>query len=237
MIHGLTRCVRQPSGRTWYGAEPSATRPSGTLWRGVRRGGCGGRWWPDAGGRRRCRPRPARHKVGLAGGVDPLALGAVSAGCRVWVACSVGMRWTAEQVLELAPDPESARAAGGVAGSGGWESTGATGDAVWGSFQGSGKAAYQVGVDLVGPRFRCSCPSRKVPCKHVLGLLLRWATGSVWEGAEPDWLSVWMDQRPPEPEEKKEPDEAAVRRRQARRADRVAAGVAELDGWLADQVR
>jgi hypothetical protein len=35
-----------------------------------------------------------------------------------------------------------------------------------------------VSIDLVGPAFRCSCPSRKFPCKHGLALLLLWVDGS-----------------------------------------------------------
>ncbi|HEU5471429.1 MAG TPA: SWIM zinc finger family protein [Actinophytocola sp.] len=149
------------------------------------------------------------------------------------------MRWTAEQVLELAPDPASARAAGGLASPARWARLGASERAVWGACQGSGKAPYQVGVDLAGPAFRCSCPSRKVPCKHVLGLLLLWSAGTVGEGPEPDWVSPWLDQRDAQAAAPRETerDEVAAQRRQARRADRVAAGVAELDGWLADQAR
>lgn len=32
--------------------------------------------------------------------------------------------------------------------------------AVWGLCQGSGKDPYQTQIDLIGPAFRCSCPSR-----------------------------------------------------------------------------
>ncbi len=47
---------------------------------------------------------------------------------------------------------------------------------------GSGKDPYQTVVDL-GPRYQCSCPSRKFPCKHALALLLSWAKGTVPEQA------------------------------------------------------
>ncbi|MFL6145648.1 MAG: SWIM zinc finger family protein [Labedaea sp.] len=152
------------------------------------------------------------------------------------------MRWTAQQVLALAPDPASAFAARGLAAAVRWPDLGASDAAVWGSCQGSGTAPYQAVVDLAGPAYRCSCPSRKVPCKHALGLLLLWSAGVVGERTEPEWVDAWLAERAArdEPKEEREPaerDEAAARRRQSRRAERVAAGVAELDGWLADQVR
>nr|WP_279163542.1 SWIM zinc finger family protein [Rhodococcus erythropolis] len=34
-------------------------------------------------------------------------------------------------------------------------------------------------VDLRGPAYKCSCPSRKFPCKHALGLLVEWSEGRV----------------------------------------------------------
>jgi SWIM zinc finger len=46
---------------------------------------------------------------------------------------------------------------------------------VWGLCAGSGKRPYQTVVDLTGPAYKCSCPSRKFPCKHALALLLNWA--------------------------------------------------------------
>ncbi|MFE4020558.1 SWIM zinc finger family protein [Streptomyces sp. NPDC059101] len=84
-------------------------------------------------------------------------------------------RWTTDQVLALAPD-EASRAAGGkLARTGRWPATGAGGGAVWGVCEGGGGMRYRTVVDLNGPAFRCSCPSRKSPCKHAMGLLLRWA--------------------------------------------------------------
>ena len=44
----------------------------------------------------------------------------------------------------------------------------------FGLVQGSGKNPYRPSADFVDPAkpvFRCSCPSRQIPCKHVLGLL------------------------------------------------------------------
>lgn len=93
-----------------------------------------------------------------------------------------GDRWTAEQVLGLAPDAASGRAGRKLASPAPWSETGAGAGAVWGLCKGSGSKPYQTVVDLEdgsgsgnGPAYTCSCPSRKHPCKHALGLLLLWA--------------------------------------------------------------
>jgi hypothetical protein len=93
-------------------------------------------------------------------------------------------RWSPAQVAALATDPGSLRGARGVAGPGHWPASGLTGDVLWGLCRGSGRSPYQVCVDLSGPAYRCSCPSRKFPCKHALGLLLCWSTSGVG-GDEP----------------------------------------------------
>src|SRR3954468_5528348 len=80
----------------------------------------------------------------------------------------------------LAPDPASVKAARGLSGAGSWSATGRLDDILWGQCR-----SYQVGVDLAGPAFKCSCPSRKIPCKHVLALLLRWAESDVSDAAAP----------------------------------------------------
>lgn len=151
-------------------------------------------------------------------------------------------RWTAEQVLALAPDSASGSAAGGLASPAKWTGSGASAAAVWGLCQGSGKKPYEVAVDLAGPAYRCSCPSRKIPCKHTLGLLLMWSAGEVAEVTEPEWVDAWLASRAAAAERRSTEstgvrDEEAAARRRERRVERVSAGVSELEGWLADQVR
>jgi hypothetical protein len=105
-------------------------------------------------------------------------------------------RWTAEQVLALAPDDAAGRAAARLARPGPWSGTGAAGDLVWGRCAGSGQDPYQAIVDLTGPAYRCSCPSRKFPCKHALALLLLWAAGVVPDEPAPaDYALAWQDSR------------------------------------------
>jgi uncharacterized protein DUF5691/SWIM zinc finger len=151
-------------------------------------------------------------------------------------------RWTATQVLALAPDAGSARSARGSAGASAWSGTGAGGGALWGSCRGSGQRPYQVCVDLAGPAYRCTCPSRKFPCKHALGLLLLWADGGVGAAGPPEWVTTWQGERAARASRTSERraagpvDEDAARKRADRRAERVAGGLDELDRWLLDQV-
>jgi len=79
---------------------------------------------------------------------------------------------TEDQILTLAPDEASKKSGKDLANPSKWVSKGANEKALWGEAQGSGSKPYQTQVDLVNIAFKCSCPSRKFPCKHGLGLLL-----------------------------------------------------------------
>ncbi len=170
------------------------------------------------------------------------------------------VRWTAEAVLALAPDESSRKAASGLARPARWSDTGTTPDLVWGLCAGSASSRYQIVVEISGPAYKCSCPSRKFPCKHALGLLLAWANGQVPDRAEPsDYAAAWASERriraqkaaartvpragastgdysPADAEAARKRDEAAQARR-AQRQERVASGLSELGEWLRDQVR
>ena len=149
-------------------------------------------------------------------------------------------RWDRARVLALAADASSLRAAQPLASGRCWPLTGAAGgEAVWGECQGSAAAPYRTVVDLTGPAYHCSCPSRKFPCKHALALLLRWSDGAVAaDGDPPGWAASWLASRSAKAAEPKPPaDPAAALRRAEQREARVASGLAELDRWLCDQVR
>ncbi|MER5741445.1 SWIM zinc finger family protein [Streptomyces sp. NPDC002262] len=149
-----------------------------------------------------------------------------------------GVRWTAEQVLALAPDEASRRAGSTLGTPGPWSGTGAADGAVWGRCEGGGRAPYRTVVDTRGRAYACTCPSRRSPCKHALGLLLLWASdgGAVPDAAEPPGWAA----RPARPQGgagAAPADPAAARRRAERRAARVRAGAEELERRLADLVR
>ena len=161
-------------------------------------------------------------------------------------------RWTPEHVLSLAPDAASRKSAAKLSAPAPWSDTGSDDRALWGWCQGSGGTPYRTVVDLVGPAYQCGCPSRKFPCKHALGLLLLWSARGTGRAAAPDWATGWLEaRREKERQQHRDreqgrqraagPDGEAVRpeaaRRAARRAERVAAGAAELQARLADQLR
>ncbi|MEU9468554.1 SWIM zinc finger family protein [Streptomyces avermitilis] len=162
-----------------------------------------------------------------------------------------GVRWTADQVLALAPDASSRKAGSKLGAAGPWSEAGRSDEGtVWGLCKGSGSKPYQTVVDIAdatGPAYKCSCPSRKFPCKHALGLLLLWAgeDGAVPLGRAPDWAEQWTRGRRQHAEEKRTAtaagsasgDPEAARRRAERRAERITAGAAELEQRLADLLR
>jgi len=160
-------------------------------------------------------------------------------------------RWDRDRVLALAPDAPSARAAQALASDRAWLTAGGrSGDGVlWGECRGSAVAPYRTVLDLSGPAYRCSCPSRKFPCKHALALLLRWAEGSVKDddAGPPGWAATWLAARQAAtgargdgtPRARGVPGgrPAGSARRAQQRETRVASGLAELDRWLCDQAR
>ncbi|MEY9877662.1 hypothetical protein ABH931_007186 [Streptacidiphilus sp. MAP12-33] len=110
-------------------------------------------------------------------------------------------RWTTDHVLSLAPDAASQKAGAKLSGPGPWVEAGAGAEAVWGACKGSGSRPYQTVVALDEPAYHCSCPSRKFPCKHALGLLLLWSTGPLpgehagQAATAPEWAESWLSGR------------------------------------------
>lgn len=160
-----------------------------------------------------------------------------------------------EAILALAPDASAARAGQGLAKPQGWSGLGRDEAALWGEFQGS--ARYQVRADLTDLTTRCSCPSRKFPCKHGLGLLLLAAAdpAAFPAATPPDWVREWLARRAADAERRTakrdtagatpttadsaatdtspaRPDKSATRR-----LARVVAGLDGLDLWLDDLLR
>ena len=155
----------------------------------------------------------------------------------------MGSRWTVAQVLALAPDAGSAKSARGLANPRTWSDLGSNESLVWGKCQGSARAPYQVTVDLTEPAFRCTCPSRKLPCKHGIALLLLWANNNGvvadLENAEPfaaDWAAQRASRKAVASTDKK-PDPEAQAKRVAERESLMSAGLDDFERWLHDIVR
>ena len=156
--------------------------------------------------------------------------------------------WNAERVLALAPDAASAPAGRGLAAPSKWANLGQADNLVWGECQGSGSKPYRCQVAPDDPAFKCSCPSRKFPCKHAIGLLLIWSGpgATVGSGEPPAWAAEWAEARAQRAEAKQQKaekaeaapvDPAARQKREAGRLAKVAAGLDDLDRWLGDLAR
>ncbi|MFT3735204.1 MAG: SWIM zinc finger family protein [Rhodocyclaceae bacterium] len=162
------------------------------------------------------------------------------------------MQLGVNEVLQLSPDDASAKAAKGLVIPAKWPRLEYDDEAVWGECQGSGSKPYQVQVDKAGPAFKCSCPSRKFPCKHGLALLLLLAQhgGSFKAAPAPEWVSDWLATRrqraekQAEKQEQKaadaasaEADPQATAKREATRLARMSSGLDDLARWLGDRLR
>ena len=152
---------------------------------------------------------------------------------------------TADQVTALAPDAASFKAGKGLASPAKWTDLGTNENALWGLAKGSGKKPYQTQVVLGELATKCSCPSRKFPCKHALGFLFLAAEKPelLAEQTPPDWVAEWLTGRKERAEkaatrsEKKKDkpkDEAAAAKRAAKRIERVDEGIELLEQFLHD---
>lgn len=159
------------------------------------------------------------------------------------------MQWQRDQIIALAPDAASAKAAQELTTPRKWVTLGGGETALWGECQGSGAKPYQTAIDLSEPAFKCSCPSRKFPCKHGLALFLLYSQNTdafTKPTAAPPWVQSWLDSRAKRQSAKVETannatpapvNEAAQAKRAAARSEKVAAGIAELTLWLKDLIR
>ncbi|AWT36443.1 hypothetical protein GCM10008956_14480 [Deinococcus arenae] len=160
---------------------------------------------------------------------------------------------TPDPILTLAPDAGSAASARTLATPARWPDLHAGPTHLWGHCQGSGARPYLTGVDRSGPdapAFKCSCPSRKFPCKHALALLLLHESHPQHFGTDPapDAIRTWLDGRagkhaPPEAdtdpagETRSGPDPTAQAKRRAAREKKVSLGLDGLQTFLQDLVR
>jgi hypothetical protein len=164
----------------------------------------------------------------------------------------------------LAPDQSSLSAASKLTKRSLWVRLEQQGSLLWGECQGSGANPYRVVVDASDQGYKCTCPSRKFPCKHSLALM--WITATAPDqftpGTDiPEWVNDWLGRRrkssggaaaPAVGAGSKSIDEAqaapdgpdataksgiASRKRAADTRASVAAGLDELDQWITDQLR
>jgi hypothetical protein len=170
-----------------------------------------------------------------------------SGGDSVRLFFSMTSTWTQETILRLAPDAASLKSGKDLSSARKWMSFNLGGSSIWGLCQGSGSKPYQTIVDLTEPAFKCSCPSRKFPCKHGLGLLLLYAADqTAFSVAQtPEWVSEWLGLRAERAKKKAEAaqqpaapvDAKAQAQRRKERMGRIIDGLSSLRTWLDDLVR
>lgn len=153
---------------------------------------------------------------------------------------------TEEQIIQLAPDASSVKAGKGLATATKWVLLEYSERAIWGHCQGSGKTPYQTVIEVKNIAFKCSCPSRKFPCKHGLGLLFLYTAHPdlFRQAEEPDWVADWLSRREEKAEKKEQKaknetpvDEASQAKRQALRHKKVLNGIDDLQIWMKDLLR
>ncbi|WP_220498333.1 SWIM zinc finger family protein [Rhodopirellula sp. JC639] len=78
-----------------------------------------------------------------------------------------------------------------------WPALTRHGDLVWGECQGSGANPYRTVFDNSNAGYKCTCPSRKYPCKHVLALMWMYVEDPApfADGETPQWVNDWSGRR------------------------------------------
>lgn len=178
------------------------------------------------------------------------------------------MSITLQSVQAIAPDQASLNAANKLLKPAKWPLRQIDDGAglVWGECQGSGANPYRTVFDKADQGYKCTCPSRKFPCKHVLALMWMYADTPTdfGPGATPDWVSDWLGRRRKtgatstpetstkgksltqakmgEPEKPKDPKaearaKAAAEKRAADTEAALLGAMDDLETWIDDQLR
>jgi hypothetical protein len=107
------------------------------------------------------------------------------------------MSLTLERIEALAPDQASLAAARKLLKPSSWPTLAEGDGLVWGECQGSGATPYRVVVNEADAGYKCTCPSRKFPCKHALALMwMRADQSAAFASAPvPDWVKDWLSRR------------------------------------------
>ena len=102
-------------------------------------------------------------------------------------------------VQDLAPDQSSLGAAKKLLNTAKWPMLGLASElnTIWGQCQGSGANPYLTMADVADHGYKCTCPSRKFPCKHVLALMWIFSESqtSFVEATPPEWVAEWLSRR------------------------------------------
>jgi len=179
------------------------------------------------------------------------------------------MSITTSDIENLAPDQASLKAASKLMKTSKWPLLAkekSENGLVWGECQGSGANPYRTVVNIDDHGYKCTCPSRKFPCKHALALMWMYAEGqhTFIPTESPDWVNDWVGRRrkgtqknegeankdkgknihlATKEEAKKVIDpkaearkKAAAEKREQNKKVAITTVLEELESWLADQL-
>src|SRR3954447_10209685 len=82
-----------------------------------------------------------------------------------------GLAFDIKTIEALAPDQASLSAASKLTKKAAWVRLESRETLLWAECQGSASTPYRVAVDAIDHGYKCTCPSRKLPCKHSLALM------------------------------------------------------------------
>lgn len=105
-----------------------------------------------------------------------------------------------QKIEAIAPDQASLQAARKLLKPAVWSGLAADGAGLaWGECQGSGAAPYRTVISESDAGYKCTCPSRKFPCKHSLALMWMRVEGkaSFEVRLTPEWVQDWVRRRRP----------------------------------------
>lgn len=141
--------------------------------------------------------------------------------------------WSYERLLQLAPDGGTLEQARKLFFAKRWLLLEGNGEYLWGVYETAYGHRHEAVVRLEPPLLRCSCNSRRRPCKHALAMILLFLNrNEVWKVKEelPDWALELIGKQAvaTKPAKSALPDQ----QKQAQRVALMDGGVAELDKWL-----
>ncbi len=157
----------------------------------------------------------------------------------------IKVQLTEEQVNSLAPDAASIKAATKVFLKTTWNIA-KSDRAIWAPIKGSGAKPYFVQMDILDLAFKCSCPSRKFPCKHGLAIGLYIAHHSIdsipLAEKEPLWVEEWVKKRAnktstkaAKPKKKQAPE--IVQKKNDDKWKKAVKSIEFVDLWLKDVIK
>ncbi|WP_420631635.1 SWIM zinc finger family protein [Candidatus Leptofilum sp.] len=141
------------------------------------------------------------------------------------------MDWTTEQILGLAPDQFTLRAGRGLANPKKWIALHQADDIIWGIHPNGRSKTGETAVYLPTFTTRCTCKSRKSPCRHSLALLQLWQQQAhkFTSHSKSKTISAWI--------QREKMGQYASIGPQAQDLAQLKAGLHALELWLLDMVR